>query len=811
MGNVAGTCSSIKENCGSPYYCPLIHDPETACLLCDPDQPIGTSCRCGAKYNIKLNCAGCDGESCSSCTHGYFFTDGTCNICISNCLICSGPLNCSQCLNGYFETPERCLPCAASMEIGGKCQCGNAKLENCAECNGNSCAKCRSEFKLISGGCIKDQCQSDADCAKSEFCAVSPSEVNLCKACGSMCQSCTENENKCLSCKNGMFLDQNVCKTCGTSIAAGVQCQCGDILVDNCGKCGDNVCEICVSGFRLEADKCTLCSEEQQLGRYCTCQGFSITNCISCDDIGCSACKTPLTLKGQVCLADECLIDSECKRGQFCQTSSIVTNACVTCADSCDQCAGSAENCISCGPNKFLVNAVCINCSFNQEPGAACNCGLMKIENCGLCGDNVCNSCINGYRPDSNACVACSITQPIGSSCDCQGQGVQNCVSCDSTGCRACLGEFKLIQRECVADECQTNEECVKGQFCQISANLANLCEKCSETCETCQTSANNCLSCKTDSYLQENQCQTCAFSQPLGKICTCGSANVENCGQCMENICKACIENYSLQGTACVLCQNSLPIGSSCTCQGLQIPNCAKCNDSGCAECVLESQLVNGVCVQNLCSESVKCPTGQICEILPGKPNVCKVCTPNCQQCSMVGSCDLCQSDFFKNGVACTRCVEISSEECNCAGTMIKQCAICDKDQCSLCAIGAIFRDGACVSCSEMQLGGVCNCGKLVANCVSCDSNGGCGTCLDGLKNVDGQCVDCTKNPELCKTNLGTNQIIYIVLGVIAGVCLIIGIVIVVKIVKKRKSIKSDEYNSAELLTRNNSSSQIY
>eukprot|EP00702_Spironucleus_salmonicida_P006665 EST47956.1 Cysteine-rich membrane protein 2 [Spironucleus salmonicida] len=823
----AGSCSDESNKCGSPYYCPLDHHESTACLLCNPSQPVGTSCQCGKKYTIHPNCAGCNGEDCIACTQNFFLLNSKCEACIANCTTCSSNTTCDSCFAGYFAnaskvcqkcsencqtcstetscltcfpnqflTPEKschfcakncekcqvltacdvckdgyfpaavgCEKCGEAMKIGDECQCAAVKIANCVQCAGAKCATCKMGYKLILGTCVPDQCQVDKNCQIYEFCDVSATKPNACRSCSKLCKTCSGADDHCTSCQEGQFLAENTCQPCDFGTPAGFSCNCGTIMAANCGKCLDDACASCIDGFIMRAAVCVPCAQDQIQAASCTCHGQVIAGCVSCSAKGCDACKPNFKLIDNACLPNECQNTVDCKSGEFCLESPVQVNHCVSCGENC---------------------AVCQNA-------------------------DICTRCQSGFFRDSqSACAPCARDIQMGGGCQCGELEISNCAECGADTCKACRDKYDLRGGACIANECQDDSECGDGNFCRIRAS-GHKCAKCGKSCQSCKKSATNCTSCNSGQSLIGGVCDRCRFDSPAGTACNCSGKLAPNCGFCEKQNCLICANNFFLDGSVCAPCSDNRPIGSLCTCSGLDTENCALCGTNSCAKCVVGSKMIDGECRSDECGNSRVCEAGKYCQQFVDKINVCLECDVECQTCTMVGSCDLCSSGYFKTAQNCVLCDKIQNEECNCGEMMLKSCRMCEKDKCIQCAVGNSVREGVCVSCAELVEGEKCDCGLKQINCIKCGQENQCSVCHDGHILIKGKCVSCADNPQLCVNKISSNTIIFIVIGIIGGITLTFGAAVFVIIARKRKSNVNPDYDTTLLNQSNNSSSQLF
>ncbi|ELP85580.1 hypothetical protein EIN_408390, partial [Entamoeba invadens IP1] len=109
------------------------------------------------------------------------------------------------------------------------------------------------------------------------------------------------------------------------------------------------------------------------------------------------------------------------------------------------------------------------------------------------------------------------------------------------------------------------------------------------------------------------------------------------------------------------------------------------------------------------------------------GVSNVCGyngTCGDNCGLCNSSILCERCMNGFvFENGECVSPIIECSS--------INPFCEECDKDGCTMCAIGHYVSGGTCDNC--------------ISFCDVCNSNSTCKNCSENMYYVDNICTSCT------------------------------------------------------------------
>ncbi|OMJ92107.1 hypothetical protein SteCoe_5208 [Stentor coeruleus] len=246
----------------------------TICAKCDDSLENCLACKDGFGLNDLNNCVKCLDTKCSKCTYNYKI----CQECIpgtylnnSNCIYC-GSINCASCDNltnnciycneglvfdseGYCCDPS-CLTCSYNDWACNTCKQGTFYdglcykcIDNCKLCiDNNSCYQCNEGYEQnYKGQCVVKKCYT-ANCLE---CSTS---INICSECEEeyvldslnhccypSCKTCNFDSPNCLSCNDGMYLDELICKICPdeclscTNVDYCLSCAVG--FINNSGKC----------------------------------------------------------------------------------------------------------------------------------------------------------------------------------------------------------------------------------------------------------------------------------------------------------------------------------------------------------------------------------------------------------------------------------------------------------------------------------------------------------------------------------------------------------------------------------------------
>ena len=281
----SSSCVPCSDNC--------LECEGSECLYCESGYYYGQgSCEvCGE------HCMSCfDLDFCDICDYGYFASgNGKCEACGEGCSLCENEETCNECLQGYFNSESKCEECPEHCSVCDESQCysceagfsydqvlGCIPADLCQVKINNLCLLCNPGSYLIQGQCIsnlypcaRNQVFSDKcyQCMYGYFL----SQDYHCKACDSFCGVC-QGKGECKECFLGHFLNENGnCDQCGP----------------HCDLCeSSNVCKQCSSPFELVAGQC-VCQSILGCAGFDFCGGdlfFDGFRCQNCRQ-GCKKCS----------------------------------------------------------------------------------------------------------------------------------------------------------------------------------------------------------------------------------------------------------------------------------------------------------------------------------------------------------------------------------------------------------------------------------------------------------------------------------------------------------------------------------------
>ncbi|CAG9332943.1 unnamed protein product [Blepharisma stoltei] len=301
---------------------------------------------------------------------------------------CQACTDSDQCLSScavsesYNKDQNVCESCLSSCQ-----NIGCVAADRCNVCFDPICNTCITFEKGSCTGCkVNADYDSNRMCkCNSEFYWDKSSET--CKACGTLCSSCSDKENcdKCLD-DNTMSIDPESlgnCKCNGYAYYNGNECEeCGDL----CVSCDSTGCLKC-------ADTTNMHINSADSDHSCICNDGLYYDTTSTE---CKKCKSPCSL---------------CKNENFClsciDSSMSLNDGICTCPS--DQYFNDAES----------LCKSCINQCLACESETSCT---SCVDHADLV-DKSCN-CQDGYTPYNNICSLCS------SCLTCNGNEIYNCLSC---------------------------------------------------------------------------------------------------------------------------------------------------------------------------------------------------------------------------------------------------------------------------------------------------------------------------------------------------------------------------------------------
>ncbi|KAL7717778.1 Protein serine/threonine kinase [Entamoeba marina] len=466
------------------------------CILCDGLVDQNGYCFNETSETI-YKCISKTEFGCEECYEGYESKLSYCNECSSNCLRCYNDecINCE--MNYQLNETNHCelisdpiisfdnnktMKCSDGYYSNGECiKCSDS---NCITCNSSQCLTCNTNYTLNNGNCQitepnnGEEIRSNygvIDCDNGYY--SNNSECIKCSLTFDNCELC--NINSCLSCLNGVLIDDGSCSinTDCLNIDYSICLSCNDngnwFNGNECISCGDN-CKNCINGYCIECNDDYIlqsdnnCIENEYpdncitLSYYGTCQrcsnGYYLNNnlcydcsneCTTCHNLTyCFECNDGYMLNSN----NECVDISEsnancktaipgssggcaiCNDGYYRNQTS-----CLSCISNCNKC-NNGESCISCESNYFLLNDASECISYDD------------LTNCETKTQSGCTKCINdGYYLNNQYCISCSDT-------------TENCNTCNNNGeCLTCQNGHILINYECInyqlIDNCKESND----------------------------------------------------------------------------------------------------------------------------------------------------------------------------------------------------------------------------------------------------------------------------------------------------------------------------------------------------------------
>ena len=419
-----------------------------------------------------------------------------------------------KCPNNTFQTFDRsCYPCS------NRCNTCYGPLSNqCTSCKRHtefmyyiktksSCYKgCPEGYYMTNYNSIKKGNMIGSVVVGEDYYGVDEPEVRHCEKCSSNCANCSVN-NKCLSCKDNLILDNQTCVSdCpvgkyvqeikGKNGKRGLICDFCHKTCDTCTGKKPGQCAKCKKGFFFYERSCV---KSCPIGYV---EDDNTGECAPCPQ-GCDICTPPrYHSESATKFLQECMkceqnwkfvddpsptVLSQVRHGKCIPNSSKQQ-----CDKSCASCFKSGSSgCVTCHPGHVLHIDSCsdhcppstyfISTYFNSTTEKALT--TTKIENvlpqggageCRHC-PHTCKTCDNLMR-----CTACH-----------KGYVLRD---------KEYTNNLDLPQEEVGWVECATS--CGDGYYTEESQQ--RVCRKCSEPCKTCSSKA-TCLSCHPNSFLTPN------------------------------------------------------------------------------------------------------------------------------------------------------------------------------------------------------------------------------------------------------------------------------------------------------------------
>ncbi|CAD8097521.1 unnamed protein product [Paramecium sonneborni] len=501
---------------------------------------------------------GCDSNT-------YLKDDNYCTLCnIQNCLICETETKCKTCEqeDKFYLKEDKCQ-CKKDED----CQINQPVIKNCKYFKDNICWECEQNYYLYKNQCYQMLSNENLICIKEEKCVncLNMKKIdNLsliqdknhfeckckdryfidyqllqCKQCDKNCKNCADRSNKCINCKDGLYLENQKCKQCP----------------ETCRQCDSmDKCKNCQDGYYLD--------ESNSQCKQCNIKEFGVDN----DQNVCEKC-----LSEQVC--------EKAKEGYY--IDEVVVKKCNI--NKCKQC--EKTECKQCEPEYYVEKGQCDKCSTgclscekdqesNQIKCLKCDQGFSlsdeKVSSCQICPDNCqqcpnkssCNKCKDGFKLSSSKKCVCKDDNQYFKDGICQ-TCIANCEKCKSQNqCEVCHQKYDLNEKqECVKKKCKiTNcEEC----------NDESSCEKCTDSIFDQENKIcgckNNCEKCSLEN--EKQKCSSCKQKFYLGADFECKSCTDKNCQNCdysaslSSDQCLNCQEGYSLKENKCYKQNNLFPL----------------------------------------------------------------------------------------------------------------------------------------------------------------------------------------------------------------------------------------------------------
>jgi hypothetical protein len=325
----------------------------------------------GAAYND-----GNGGASGHVRVYGFESGSATCDVCETNCTVCTDGDTCTTCGNNTYLLNESCV---ADCPSEGAYYNGNgicvACEANCTACtDGDTCTTCADNYYLLDESCVSS-CPAEGAYYNGN---------GICSACETNCTACTDGDT-CTTCGNNTYLLNASCVADCPSEGAyyngnGICSACEA----NCTACTDgDTCTTCGSGYTLTGgdclSDCVLGPDNPNDGSYGVCTNTEHGG------------TCPLTCNaGYYETSDG---QAECDGGQW-----INGDTCEACESNCDDCSDNAT-CIDCADNYYLLDESCVSScpaegAYYNGNGVCSDCA----DNCNACTDDeTCTECVAGF------------------------------------------------------------------------------------------------------------------------------------------------------------------------------------------------------------------------------------------------------------------------------------------------------------------------------------------------------------------------------------------------------------------------------
>ncbi|KAL4496653.1 hypothetical protein ABPG73_011619 [Tetrahymena malaccensis] len=421
-----GPLSTDCTKCSNSYPC--YNNNTSECLAYQPNSGyfFDQSSNCfPCKDANCLTCKDLNTNSCIQCQPNTYLFNKNCsqkkpspaycdnnNVCfactIQFCLNCDkGYQTCSQCPPSFQvdKTSQRCICPERYFLNPNNTQCEECP-SNCSIClNSNTCQQCSSNSitdPLNTEKCIQN-------CQQGSF---YNRQTLSCQLCAPTCNTCSESQQNCKSCKDGAilvfnsFLNQHDCK-----------CQDSEDIINEftgiCQKCQDNKCQKCDISNRSICLQCIKQAEYSNIDKKC-----------------------------------------ECSQSTYYSPSK---NVCIQCPQAnCLKCSPDGSQCIQCKNGYFFDSRhnTCSFCSSGKYTNNENNCNQKCIDQCEFCSDS--SSCfsyyLNATLAESQCYFKCS---------KCKASNINQCLECSSS--------TRVLDQQTNSCVCQSSFIETNKQDCQFS------------------------------------------------------------------------------------------------------------------------------------------------------------------------------------------------------------------------------------------------------------------------------------------------------------------------------------------------------
>ncbi|CAD8095790.1 unnamed protein product [Paramecium primaurelia] len=400
--------------------------------------------RLGLRNCVQINIANLKQETFVECTSNYYYENGDCIQCQTNCLKCKSKNECDICIQQHYVKKGDCIQCPLNCN-----SCYYDELIQDVQCQ-----SCILKFTLFKG---------------------------ICQQCGSYCQTCIEDFdinsqqyfNRCLQCIDsskyyisitGGYCLENTIENC---LYAYEYIQIDDIIINTLDYKFQTVSQ------HQPINSCARCKDKYGVNENNQCQdidNFNFNNCIFSAYLD--------TTQSYVCI-----IGSESKQSNqcsltslYCQTclylKSVQKNFCITCLDGyyADRLTGLCFQC----PKSLFCNTCYQQMKINQDYWQI---NIMNYY------ETIINK--DGQHTFRN---------------NAQSQNNQDY----EVICSSCIDQYLLLNNQCIKlcpDDCaqcilQDNQfvclKCIYESQGRMLTIFNNQCQRCSQNCKVCRNRSQN-------------------------------------------------------------------------------------------------------------------------------------------------------------------------------------------------------------------------------------------------------------------------------------------------------------------------------